>query len=99
MGKVSTSYKPGQSGNPSGRPKSEWTWAGLLRKVAEEVDPARKKEFKRLVADSLFKRAISGDVNAIKEFGNRIDGMPQQKHEIGGDIKISFHESLKQVDE
>lgn len=71
-----TKFKPGQSGNPKGRPKAEWTWSGVLRQAMEKaVGP---KQIKELVSEALMEKALTGDVQAIKEIGNRIDGMPKQ---------------------
>ena len=63
--------------NKNGRPKREWTWAGLIEEQMEKVGPD-KKAVKEAVAASLIAKALEGDVAAIKEVGNRIDGMPQQ---------------------
>jgi len=84
MPKVSTSYKPGQSGNPKGRPKKEWTWSGVLKEIAEREDKTNKKEYKTLAGEALFKEVLKGNVPAIKEFGDRIDGKAKQSHELTG---------------
>ena len=81
MPKVSTSYKPGQSGNLNGRPKKEWTWRGLIVEAMEEIE-AEGKPIKKHVAKALASKALQGDVQAIKEIGNRIDGMPKQSTDI-----------------
>ena len=26
-------FKPGQTGNPKGRPKREWNWSGLIKNI------------------------------------------------------------------
>lgn len=83
--------------NREGAPKKEWTMTSLYKEALEEEGedgiPKKKKVAKKLV--SLAER---GDVIAIKELGNRIDGMPTQKldQKIEGNIEISFHNSLKQ---
>ena len=83
--KNQTSFKPGQSGNPSGRPKREWTWASLLEQVGEEIEPKSKQKFKDLVSKKLWIKAVNGDVMAIKEILNRMDGMPPQRNIHEGD--------------
>lgn len=76
------SYKPGQSGNPNGRPKRDWTWSGVLEKaVQEELNGVALKD---AVAKSLIKEALKGNVIAAKELMNRMDGMPQQDVTSGG---------------
>jgi hypothetical protein len=82
-------FKPGDPRiNRKGAPVKEWTWAGLIRKKMDEMLPGEDKKFiKDAVATSLAEKAISGDVQAIKEIGDRIDGKPQQfiDHSTMGD--------------
>lgn len=39
----------------------------------------------RKIADALVEQAMDGDVTAIKEIGDRIDGKPKQQIEHSGD--------------
>jgi len=66
--------------NRNGRPKAEWTWSGVLRQAMEKQIDA--KQVKELVSEALMDKALQGDVQAIKEIGNRIDGMPKQTTDI-----------------
>ena len=73
------SYKPGQSGNPEGRPKkgysiTEWFQAML----------ASKPEVKDAIGKSIVKKALEGDSAAQRLVWNYMDGMPKQINEIGG---------------
>ena len=70
------SFKPGQTGNPNGRPKRTWTWASLYEKAVEELEG--KEQVKDAVAKKLAELASKGDIVAIKELANRMDGMPKQ---------------------
>jgi len=85
-----TAWKPGQSGNPKGRPPAGWSWAELLREAGEEIDKKSGKPFKELVSKKLWKKCMEGDVRAIKELMNRMDGMPLQKVEakVRGDLIV-----------
>ena len=78
-------FQKGQSGNPGGRPKKEWTWAGLLEQVGEEIEPKSGKKLKDLVSKRLWVLAINGNIHAIKELFNRMDGLPVAKQEITGE--------------
>jgi hypothetical protein len=69
--------KTGADANPNGRPKREWTWTGLIEDAMQKLGPD-KKAVKEAVVASLVAKALEGDVVAIKEIGNRLDGMPQQ---------------------
>ena len=73
-------FVKGQSGNPGGRPKRSWTWSGLYEEELKKVLPTveGKSVIARVaVAKRLIKMAIEGDIQAIKELTNRMDGMPQ----------------------
>lgn len=84
MPKVSTSYKPGQSGNPGGRPKKEWTMTGLI-KDALDLEDEQGVPRKVTIAKKLSELASKGDMIAIKEINNRVDGMSVQKNILAGD--------------
>jgi hypothetical protein len=78
-------FKPGQSGNPGGRPKREWSWSGLLAEAMEEELIAKdgsKGKAKAFVIKRLVRMAIEGDIAAQKEIMNRMDGMPHQTQDI-----------------
>jgi hypothetical protein len=81
MSNKATQFKPGQSGNPKGAPKRDWTWSGEYQKAVEKknLDGIPVKEG---IAESLAGKALEGDVNAIKELVNRMDGMPLQSTDI-----------------
>lgn len=63
---------PGSTANPNGRPPKGWTWADCIREAAEEVIDG--KQIKKHAAKALVKEVLKGNVPAIKEFGDRIDG-------------------------
>lgn len=92
-------FQKGQSGNPGGRPKREWTWQGLLEKVGNEVENKTGQTFKDLVAKRLWIECVNGNVHAIKELFNRLDGMPRQPIEHSGPegetLTIEFIEPKK----
>lgn len=84
-------FKPGQSGNPGGRPKRGWSWASLFEEAAEEElttkDGKITDKAKKFIAKKIVRMAVDGDIAAIKEIINRMDGMPQQKLTIyPGDV-------------
>lgn len=79
-------FGPNNNANPNGRPKGK-TFSGYLREILESIDPETKKENFAVLADVLLRVAKSGDVAAIREFADRIDGRPQQAIEHSGEIK------------
>jgi hypothetical protein len=74
-------FKPGQSGNPGGRPKKK-LFREALTKVLENAGEDSEKL--KSIAQALFDKAITGDVSAIKEVRDTLDGKPAQAI-IGGD--------------
>lgn len=78
-------FKPGNNANPNGRPKKEWTWASLVREALEKTN-LDGEPVKKGIAEALAAKALEGDVQAIKEIGNRIDGMPKQ--EVNSTVKV-----------
>lgn len=72
--------------NRNGRPPGK-TFSGYLRDLLEEIDPDTKKENFRILSEALFKTARKGDVQAIREFADRLDGRPKQAIEHSGEIK------------
>lgn len=102
-----------QSGdlNPrlGGRKEGSKTMATLLERalemVASKVDPiTRKVEDRQMgmwVAIGLTVKAASGDVPAIREIFDRIDGKATQKWEVsgnaGGPLQIEHSEHLNEI--
>lgn len=70
-----------QNINRDGAPKKEWTMTAMYREAAEEASETGEPKYK-IVARKLIKLAEKGDMVAIKELGNRLDGMPQQNSDI-----------------
>ena len=72
-------FKPGQSGNPKGRPKKELCLTDILREQAniEDVETLQGKiKRKHAIANKLWELAMSGDVAALKYLYDRVDGRP-----------------------
>lgn len=84
MSNPATQFKPGNNANPNGRPKKEWTMKSLIEEALEELQEDGTP-VKKGIAKRLSKLALAGDMQAIKEVNNRIDGMPQQDITSGGE--------------
>jgi hypothetical protein len=67
----------------AGRPPSEKTFANMLRVAINEAHVKGGNKL-RAVADALVEKAITGDVPAIKEIADRLDGKVPQAL-VGGD--------------
>jgi hypothetical protein len=66
-----------QNINKKGRPKEEWTMSGLIRDALEEQNKTGEPK-KKVIARKLAELASLGDIVAIKEVNNRIDGQSPQ---------------------
>ena len=79
-------WKPGQSGNPSGRPHKTPFTAALLRIVEKKI--ANDPEGRVLldgIAQQLVAKASKGDLASIRELADRIEGTPARSVTLGGE--------------
>ena len=90
MPKEDTQFKPGQSGNPAGRPKGSLS---LVTKLKQKLEAALEgdatladKILDAYILDALDKR----DGVAIRDMMDRTDGKPTNRHEIESDVVIRF---------
>lgn len=86
---VGKPFQPGRSGNPNGRPKSKPFKEALERALKAAGDDEAAID---AVATALVTKAKTGDVQAIKEFADRMDGkvtQPIEGTEDGPAIKYT----------
>jgi hypothetical protein len=74
--------KKGEVRNPWGRPKKGESLTELMKAFLEGVPPDKKKTYKQLFIMKVYKKAMDGDIAAIKMIWNYVDGMPQQKMDV-----------------
>ncbi len=80
-------WKNGAVPNPEGR--APWSWGEILRSMADSPDPKGKLN-KIAAAEAFYKQCRKGNIVALKEFGDRMDGkvtQPVDAH-ITGDITV-----------
>lgn len=90
-------FKPGQSGNPAGRPKGLLSWKNTIREAAmKEVELIEKstgnkikKTLNQIIAEKLVEKARMGDIQAIKEYGDRTDGKAHQSINVDGNVNVT----------
>lgn len=73
-------FKPGQSGNPAGRPPTRGLVSALRAKVAERIQDGRTVE--QALIDELVREALHGGRNklaAIQTIFDRLEGRPKQQ--------------------
>lgn len=78
-------WPKGVSGNPGGRPKKKLITDELERLLKQEAPEATGKSWATVIAEALLNQARRGDVRAITELANRIEGKPLQPVELSGD--------------
>ena len=80
-------YKPGQSGNPGGRPKGKSITAEL-RKL---IDEGTNAEDMAKILYAMAKRMSPSQLSALRELMDRTDGKVLDEHKIEtGDISIVY---------
>lgn len=86
-----TETNPKGAGAPEGNQnsiKSNRLWAETIKRAVTQSDGERL----RRIAEVLLTKAEDGDMNAIKELGDRLDGKAAQaiEAEIKGNITLSL---------
>ena len=69
----------GQPGNSNAR-KENRLWAETIKRAVAQNDAVKL----RAAADKLVELAVAGDVSALRELGDRLDGKPKQQIEATG---------------
>jgi hypothetical protein len=82
-----TRWKTGQSGNPAGRPKSRTLSEELRARLQEQYPGKPAATYGRMVAHKLIDLAIDGEIGAIKEVYDRVEGKPRQAIDISVEDK------------
>jgi len=78
-----TQFKPGQSGNPSGRPRTAALSQALRQKLAERVEgDALGRTVAQKLADNLIDKAMAGDPDVFRAIVDRVEGRPTQQLQI-----------------
>ena len=93
----STRFKPGQSGNPGGRPKKKHVTEALLAAIGD--DPVLLAK----AARALLKRMAKGDTNAAVFVRDTVDGKPAQTVQVSGTegsaILVALNDRRKRLDD
>ena len=79
MAKSRTSFKPGQSGNPNGRPRTEVSITSQIKKYLEE----HPDDIKDIII-KLIEKSKAGEKEHLKILLERVDGKVVERHEHGG---------------
>jgi len=82
-------WKPGQSGNPGGRPKKKPVTDAYARLMS---NPAEADKMARALLD----QALAGNVQAAKELREGIEGKAMQAIRMDGELGLTSMEERKQ---
>lgn len=80
---VETRWKPGQSGNPSGRPKGSGRLSKALAHLLGEryPDDPLDRTYAEVISERIAQAAAKGDVAAMREIADRTEGKATQRIE------------------
>jgi hypothetical protein len=85
-------FKPGQSGNPNGRPKVGPTLTDILKELGDLEDVEfRRGEMvtrKEALGHKMWNLALKGNEQIAKYIYDRIDGKPTQEIRVGNHLRI-----------
>ena len=73
-------FKPGQSGNPSGRPKTKKI-IETLKEISNQPYNESKTKLEQ-ICQQVIDKALNGDISMIKLFFERLEGKPFMNHNI-----------------
>lgn len=92
-----TQFKKGESGNPLGKPVGTKSLSTILKNMLEEeIDveledgTKQKKPFQDVIIRALIKQAKKGNMKAIQEIFDRVEGRPNQSIQVDGDMTIGI---------
>jgi hypothetical protein len=74
-------FGPNNVANPHGRPKKTWTMTDLIEDSLNEADETGEP-YKKIIARKLRSIAVRGDLQAIKEVIDRMDGKAKESVDV-----------------
>jgi hypothetical protein len=91
-----TAFKPGQSGNPAGRPKSITLSEAFRRQLSQPMpDDPEGRTFAEVIAERMCVAASGGDVSAAREIADRVEGKPKQS--VNLDMNVNDWRAVAQA--
>ena len=88
-------FQPGQSGNPSGRPKNVLSKALRRKLEALESDAPDARVNADVLTDKLFELAVAGNVEAMKMCFDRMEGRARQSISVDVDEQSRLESRLQ----
>lgn len=93
-------FKPGQSGNPGGRPKTTPLTDALCELLGKPYpNDARHRTFAQVIAAAQVKKAEKGSIAHFNAVADRVEGRPRQMMELAGPDGAAIPISVENLDE
>jgi hypothetical protein len=92
-GSEATRWKPGQSGNPSGRPKKLHITDAIRAELEREGPDGIPND--EAIARVLVELARAGNMDSIREIADRTEGKARQRIESGSESMFAIPVSLE----
>ena len=83
-------WKPGQSGNPGGRPKGVPGLASTLKRLVAQKHPDQRRKWAEVLVRRVLRDAENGDANAMALVWKYAEGLPVAKLPEGSSTGIMF---------
>ena len=90
-------WPKGVSGNPGGRPRKQPITEELERLLTQEVPNREGQTWATVIAEALLQQASRGDVRAVSELANRVEGKPIQALNVNSEIGDGLAERLERA--
>jgi hypothetical protein len=98
-GDEATRWRPGQSGNPGGRPKRTPLTDACREVLAQPVPGDTKgRTYAKAIAEKLAARAVEGDIRAAQELADRAEGKARQTVQIENMALKQAFECMSEVE-
>ena len=94
-------WKPGESGNPSGRPKTPYRDAhrAIANELVKELRINPNDTIALAIAKAVAREALKGKIQAAKEAADRAEGTATQRQRVEGPDGGPLQIEAKTVDE
>lgn len=84
-------FVPGVSGNPAGKPPGTKHMSTLLEEAIKKVAEGSDDPEDLQIVKALIKKAKSGDISAIKEIWDRLEGKAAQSLDVKSDGTLTIN--------